>query len=70
MSREGSDPDGSEQKTNTTVRRSLGYNDGLKSLVPVFEALKAHAEEQGDRSGEGGEKASRSSRGDRSTVRR
>jgi hypothetical protein len=74
MSREGSDPtrgpaEGSPENTDTNLRRSRKYDDGLQSLGPVFEALKAHAEEQGDRSGEGGEKTFRSSRGDRSTVR-
>jgi hypothetical protein len=74
MSREGSDPtqgptEGSPQNTDTNLRRSRRYDDGLNSLGPVFEALKAHAEEQGEGSGEGGEKTLRLSRGDRTTVR-
>ena len=74
MSRAGSDPDeglteGFPQNTDSNLRRSRRYDDGLQSLGPVFEALKAHAEGQGERLSKGGEKSSKSSRGDRTSVR-
>ena len=82
MSREGSDPSEgttegakhglpSTKESTSFLRRSPKNADDLRTLGPIFKALKAHAEGQEEGSVRGKEKVSRggSSDGDGNTVR-